>query len=444
MKLVLQMTTLEELYSIYIAHPVVCTDSRKIEPGCLFFALKGDRFDGNQYARSALEAGAAYAVVDDPSLANTEGMLLVEDVLGSLQALAAHHREQLGLPILAITGTNGKTTTKELCAAVLSRAYLLLYTEGNLNNHIGVPLTLLRLKAEHQLAIIEMGASKRGDIAELCAIARPNYGLITNIGIAHLEGFGTKEQIALTKGELYDWLSQHEGKAFVWCDSPDLETLSSGIPSVAYGFEGDAVVRGALEHETGGSPYLALSWEAACIGVAPHRQPTRLVGQYNAPNVLAAVAVGLFFDVAPSDIEEALAQYTPTNNRSQLIESRYNRIVADAYNANPVSMRRALESFAQLCGAGQGLLILGGMRELGGESDALHRELCDLVSAEYPHYTVYYCGTEWVGVKEGERTRHFASIDALRAHLEQSPPRGLDILLKGSNGIGLTSILPLL
>lgn len=438
------MTTLEELYDIYIAQPSVCTDSRRVETGCLFFALKGERFDGNQYAQIALEAGAAYAVVDDPVLEGQEGMLLVEDVLTTLRDLAAHHRRQLGLPILAITGTNGKTTTKELCAAVLERSYRLLYTEGNLNNHIGVPLTLLRLTAEHQLAIIEMGASKRGDIEELCAIARPNYGIITNIGIAHLEGFGTKEQIAITKGELYDWLRAHEGKAFVWSDSQELETMVREIPSVAYGFEGEAVVRGTKIEQDNASPYLSIGWQADCIGVTQHKQQTQLVGQYNAPNVLAAVAVGLFFDVAPSEIEQALASYTPSNNRSQLIVRAHNRIVADAYNANPVSMQQALESFAGLAGERNKLLILGGMRELGETSPQLHRDVYDFVRQHYPSYMVYYCGTEWQGLPEQAQVRVFSDVDALGAYLQANPPKDMDILVKGSNGIGLTSILPLL
>lgn len=439
------MTTLEELYHIYIAHPTVCTDSRRVEQDCLFFALKGDRFDGNKYAAAALEAGAAYAVVDDPALAEDDRMLLVGDVLTALQGLAAHHREQLALPIIAITGTNGKTTTKELCAAVLGRAYRLLYTEGNLNNHIGVPLTLLRLTSEHQLAIIEMGASKRGDIAELCAIAQPNYGLITNIGVAHLEGFGTRENIALTKGELYDWLRKHEGKAFVWSDSEELEGMISGVPSVAYGFDAEAVVRGSwIEPQGQGQPYLTIAWQADCIGIGIRQQTTQLVGQYNAPNVLAAVAVGLFFDVSPSEIQQALEDYVPTNNRSQLIESQYNRIVADAYNANPVSMSKALESFASLVGDAPGLVILGGMRELGVESAALHREISQLVLERYPHYTAYYCGTEWQDIQQSERAKHFVDVEALRSQLEALPPRGMTILVKGSNGIGLTSILSLL
>ncbi|MDO4707416.1 MAG: UDP-N-acetylmuramoyl-tripeptide--D-alanyl-D-alanine ligase [Porphyromonadaceae bacterium] len=438
------MTTLEELYHIYKEHPRVCTDSRNVKQGCIFFALRGERFDGNKYAQMALEAGAAYAVVDDPNLGEQEKMLLVKDVLRTLQELATYHREQLGIPILAITGTNGKTTTKELCASVLARAYRVLYTEGNLNNHIGVPLTLLRLTNEHQLAIIEAGASKRGDIAELCAIARPNYGLITNIGIAHLEGFGSREQIAHTKGELYDWLRAHEGKAFVWSDSEELSIMSSGIPRVDYAFEGDAVVRGTMMQGYEYAPYLCISWQAGCIGVEEHQQRTQLVGQYNAPNVLAAVAVGLFFDVPPEEIQRALEAYIPTNNRSQLIKSVHNRIVADAYNANPVSMRQALESFAHLTGGKPGLLILGSMRELGLESTALHREISVFVSKCCPNYTVYYCGAEWDGVVEGEHVIHFADIDALRAHLEHTPPRGLDILVKGSNSVGLTSILSLL
>lgn len=436
--------TVEELYDIYTECPRVCIDSRKVGRDDLFFALRGERFDGNRYAQAALDAGAAYAVVDDPRLADVERMLLVPDVLKALQDLAAYHRERMGIPVLAITGTNGKTTTKELCAAVLGRSYRLLYTEGNLNNHIGVPLMLLRLESEHQLAIIEMGASKRGDIAELCAIARPNYGIITNVGVAHLEGFGTREQIVLTKGELYDWLRSHDGKAFVWADDEELSDMSRGIPSVPYGFESDAVVSGTRLMSEEASPYLTISWQAECIGVGEHRQPTQLVGGYNAPNVLAAVAVGLFFDIAPEEIQQALEAYRPENNRSQLIESAYNRVVADAYNANPVSMQRALESFAQLLTDRPRLLILGGMRELGEASPKLHREVYDFVAQHYPDYTVYFCGAEWGGMPERERATFFADVETLRTHLESEPPRGMDILVKGSNGIGLTTILSLL
>lgn len=436
------MTTIENLYDIYLSHQAITTDSRAVSSGSIFFALRGERFDGNEYARQALEAGAAYAVVDNPDLEGQEGMLYVKDVLQTLQELATYHRVELGIPILAITGTNGKTTTKELCAAVLSRGYNLLYTEGNLNNHIGVPLTLLRLREEHQLAIIEMGASKRGDIAELCAIARPNYGIITNIGIAHLEGFGSVEQIALTKGELYDWLREHEGKAFRLEEDQELDKLAHGILCVPYGFGDNAVVRGELISNNT-SPYVSIAWSAPVIGVERLEQTTQLVGSYNAPNILAAVAVGLFFDVPQSDIQEALASYLPNNNRSQLITTERNRVISDAYNANPVSMQRALESFAGLVGNGAGLLILGAMRELGVESSRLHKMIVDLVAERYAHYDVYYCGTEWEeALKEGDN--YFSNIELLRTHLESNPPSGLSILLKGSNGIGLASLLPLL
>lgn len=436
------MTTLKELYDIYVNHPEVTTDSRRVTTGSLFFALRGERFNGNDYATKALEAGAAYAVVDNPDLKAHPRMLYVSNVLETLQQLAAHHRAQLGLPILAITGTNGKTTTKELCAAVLSRNYRLLYTEGNLNNHIGVPLTLLRLREDHQLAIIEMGASKRGDIQELCSIAQPNYGIITNIGVAHLEGFGSVEQITLTKCELYDWLRTHEGKAFLLQDDAKLGELIKGIPNVPYGFGSEAVVRGEL-CSSDMSPYLSISWSADCIGVEPHKQQTQLIGNYNAPNVLSAVSVGLFFDVPTEQIQEAIEMYNPTNNRSQLIVSEHNQIIADAYNANPISMQRALESFAALVGDKKGLIILGSMRELGTESEKFHREIVDLVNKQYPNYRTYYCGTEWYNVLEG-RGQYFIDVSALREHLNTTPPRGLYILIKGSNSIGLSSILPLL
>lgn len=435
------MITIHELYSIYLEHPTVSTDSRRIEAGSIFFALRGDRFDGNAYALEALTQGAAYAVVDDPGLPEHPQLLRVADSLTALQELAALHRATLSLPVIAITGTNGKTTTKELAAAVLSHSYNLLYTEGNLNNHIGVPLTLLRMRAEHQLVLIEMGASKPGDIEELCVIAQPNYGIITNVGKAHLEGFGSIEGVAATKGELYDWLREHGGKVIRKEEDTLLAEIGAGIPTVSYGQSEQAVVRGYLS-TSGSSMFLEFDWEATAIGLERRHQQTQLVGAYNIDNALAAIALGLFLDVPAEAIGDAIASYHPSNSRSQLIESQHNVIIADAYNANPSSMRMALDNFCAITSPRPRLIILGDMNELGEASGYAHRELLDRLRPLADTGTeVYLCGPIWVEIASGVLPT-FADTSALMAYLEEHRPEGRLILVKGSNGIGLGRIIP--
>lgn len=438
------MISLEELYAIYLQHPEVSTDSRRLPAGCLFFALRGDRFDGNQYAASALAAGAAYAIVDDPSVVSDPRMLLVEDSLRTLQLLAAHHRDSLGLPVIAITGTNGKTTTKELTAAVLSQTYRLLYTEGNLNNHIGVPLTLLRLRPEHQLALIEMGASKPGDIAELTDIAHPNYGLITNIGQAHLEGFGSLEGVRRTKGELYDYVRAHEGVLFYNADDATLTEMSEGVVRVGYSSQLPATVYGALLPHEGDGLFLRFQWSAHATTASPQEVTTQLVGDYNLPNALAAVAIGCFFDVPPAKINEALSHYTPSNSRSQFVRTPLgNRLIADAYNANPSSMRTALQNFLQLPPADlPRIAILGDMNELGASSHEAHASLlAELLSTQTPPLRLLLVGPEWTKVATG-KAEVFPDVEALRTHLEAHPFRDSLLLVKGSNGIRLGTLLP--
>lgn len=434
------MIQIEELYDIFAEHPSVTTDSRHISPGCLFFALKGPRFDGNQYAKQALEAGVAYAIIDDPEVASDERMLLVADVLKSLQELARKHRRQIGIPVIGITGTNGKTTTKELMASVLKCSYNLLYTEGNLNNHIGVPLTLLRLTEEHQLALIEMGASKPGDIAELCAIAEPNYGVITNIGQAHLEGFGSIEGVKQTKGELYQWLREHDGKIMLNADDALLESIADGIPAVPYGQGEGAVVRGQLLPATTDNLFLSLEWGAEAIGIRPLRQETQLVGSYNINNVLAAVAMGLFLDVPTESIRQAIASYSPSNSRSQLIKTeRGNWLVADAYNANPSSMRYAVENILSVDSTMPRLLILGDMNELGEHSIAAHKALYE---EKLRGERLWLCGPIWSSLALEGAEKTFATVEELLAHLStEGKVKGHLILVKGSNGIGLNKIL---
>ena len=438
------MITIEDLYSIYLSHPTVSTDTRQLPAGCLFFALRGARFDGNQYARAALDAGAAYAVIDDPAAQIDERTILVEDSLQALQQLASYHRQQLGTPVIAITGTNGKTTTKELTAAVLSTTYRLLYTEGNLNNHIGVPLTLLRLTPEHQLALIEMGASKPGDIAELCDIALPNYGLITNIGRAHLEGFGSIEGVRRTKGELYDSLRTRHGIVFFRAEDKVLEEMSEGIDRIDYGTDPEARIVGQATPTQGDQLFLHLSWSCPTLGIDPRTIQTKLVGDYNLANALAAITIGLYFDVPSEQIDQALADYTPSNSRSQLITStRGNQIIADAYNANPSSMHTALDNFLHIAPVDRPrTVILGDMNELGASSHDAHHELYARLTAHSSSpLTIFLCGPHWVE-ELGASDHVFPNVDELTAHIEQHPITDSLILVKGSNGIHLGRLLP--
>lgn len=466
------MIATEELYKLYLQYPEVCTDSRHVTAGSLFFALRGANFDGNQYAASALAGGAAYAIVDNPDYVTGERTLLVEDVLASLQALARHHRRTLGKPVIAITGTNGKTTTKELTAAVLTRSYDLLYTEGNLNNHIGVPLTLLRLRSHHQLALIEMGASHPGDIAELCAIAEPNYGLITNIGKAHLEGFGSIEGVRRTKGELYDWLRAHGGIVFYRAEDDVLCKMSEGIQRISYGTDASALLCGSLLPHVTGTPFLSFSWSyqrpaaapadspatssggecqiSAPAAPAPHEVRTKLVGDYNLANALAAIAIGVYFDVPSEAIDTALSEYTPTNSRSQYIHSPLgNDLVADAYNANPSSMLTAVDNFTAIPPLDRPrVLILGDMNELGEASQVAHHELLEhLLSVQRVSLTLYLCGPCWKRecADRTDASIHVtACVEELIEHFQRTPLRDSLILVKGSNGIHLGKLLPYL
>ena len=334
--------TIPELYELFIHNPKVTTDSRNCPRGSIFFALKGDKFDGNQYAEKALASGCVYAVIDNPDYFIGERTILVDNVLTTLQQLAHRHRKVIGCPIIGITGTNGKTTTKELLASVLSTKYNLLYTEGNLNNHIGVPLTLLRLTHDHEMAVIEMGASHPGDIKELVDIAQPNYGIITNVGRAHLEGFGSFEGVIKTKGELYDYMRRTKGKIFINQDNKYLKEIANGIEQVTYGSDETAFAWGCV---VSCNPYLTFEWKQQG---KIHTVETHLIGNYNLDNALVAVAVGRFFKIPAERISRAIAAYEPTNNRSQLKKTENNELIIDAYNANPSSMKVALDNFATM------------------------------------------------------------------------------------------------
>lgn len=424
------------LYRIFLECTCVTTDSRNCPQGSLFIALKGDNFNGNAFASKALESGSSYVVIDEAAYApaGDTHYIVVDNCLLTLQQLANYHRRQLGTRIIGITGTNGKTTTKELMAAVLSKSHNILYTLGNLNNQIGVPLTLLRLKAEHDLAVVEMGASHPGDIKELAEITEPNFGIITNVGKAHLEGFGSFEGVIHTKGELYDYLrKQADSTVFIDHDNPYLNEIATDLNLIAYGSEDNLYING---HATGNSPYLALEWKAGKEGER-HEVKTQLIGEYNFRNALAAVTIGHFFGVEASKIDQALSEYTPQNNRSQLKETADNTLIIDAYNANPTSMMASISNFQKM-EAEQKMLILGDMRELGKECADEHQKIVDYLEE---------CGFEEVALV-GElfaATRHsyptYPDAPALISELQKEKPRGRMILIKGSNGIKLSTII---
>ena len=427
---------IEELYGIFQKSAGVVTDSRKCEPDTMFFALRGASFDGNAYAAQALEKGCVCAVIDNAQYA-VEGdsrYVLVEDVLTTLQQLARHHRRVLGTTILAITGTNGKTTTKELTSAVLKKKFNLLYTEGNLNNQIGVPLTLLRLRRDHDLAVVEMGASHLGDIKELVDIAEPNFGLITNVGRAHLQGFGSFEGVIRTKGELYDYIREHGGKIFINPHNEYLTAIAKDLEWVEY-VDGDVVEC---------NPFLRLEWiPRENIGMsARYNVQTQLVGAYNLDNALAAATVGHYFGVSDEDICKALTDYTPSNSRSQFVETSDNKLVVDAYNANPTSMALALRNFQQMQGDRK-LCIIGDMGELGTDSESEHQRIVDLI-AECGFTNVWLVGERFSLTSRSENYSHFANVDEVKAEISNNKPQGLLILIKGSNSTKLFQLPELL
>lgn len=426
--------SISELYELFIHNPKITTDSRNCPRGSIFFALKGEKFDGNQYAEKALATGCNYAVIDNPDYVSGERTILVDDVLRTLQQLALRHRRTLGIPIIGITGTNGKTTTKELLAAVLSTKFNLLYTEGNLNNHIGVPLTLLRLTHEHEMAVIEMGASHPGDIRELANIALPNYGIITNVGRAHLEGFGSFEGVVKTKGELYDYIRRTKGKIFIKKENKDLQDISLGIDQITYGTDTTSFASGKV---VSCDPFLTFNWKQQGN---IHTVETHLIGAYNLDNVLAAIAVGRYFRIPSARISRAIATYEPNNNRSQLKETPGNILLIDAYNANPSSMKVALDNFAAMTVSPKAV-ILGDMRELGPASDELHAEVVAQVEAAN-FDKVFLCGEHFR--KTGKEFATFATTEDLIEALKANPLKGYHILIKGSRGMALEKTVDVL
>ena len=418
----------EHLYTLYQAHPIITTDSRQCTPGALFFALKGENFNGNRFASRALEAGCAYAIVDEAQYATDERIILVDDCLKALQQLARHHRRTLGLPVIGITGTNGKTTTKELTAACLSRKYHILATQGNLNNHIGVPLTLLQLTAAHEIAVIEMGASHPGDIRELVDIAEPDYGIITNVAKAHLQGFGSFEGVIRTKCELYDYLREHQGHIFIQHENSFLQPRSQGIEKTEYGTAEKLYISGRV---TGCSPFLA--FEIQFNGTSGMSVQTQLIGSYNLPNALAAAAIATRFGVSPEQIKTAIETYIPQNKRSQLQKTADNTLIIDAYNANPASMEAALNNFMEMKAPAKAV-ILGNMGELGTGSVAEHQKIIEKLEK---------AGFDKVLLSGGEFCKTTTSFpcypdtDALLQELQEHPLKGYTILIKGSRSTRL-------
>lgn len=421
--------SIEDLYAHFLEHPSLSTDSRNIVPNSLFFALKGDRFDANTFASSALEQGCAMAVVDDPNVAVDERYLIVENVLLSLQNLAAFHRKKMKIPIIGITGTNGKTTTKELIRSVLSTQFKTHATQGNLNNHIGVPLTLLSTPKNTELLIVEMGANHPGEIADLCKIAQPDLGLITNIGKAHLEGFESFENIVETKTALYLSVKNNNGTVWVNRQIPELMLHSKNQKRIIYGIE-DAH---SLENSDLPNDFVSFTYKSQPIH-------TQLFGEYNLNNILAACSVGEYFGISIPNIKKGLENYTPTNNRSQLLKTAKNTLILDAYNANPTSMEAALRSFAKIR-APKKFFVLGDMLELGSNSPAEHLQIIELLQ-KLNLTQGCFVGKIFHSVCKNELT--FEHIDQARYFLYKQSFTNYTFLIKGSRGIHLETLIDVL
>lgn len=424
---------IEELYNRFTECNGLTTDSRHCPEGSMFLALKGETFNGNTFAAQSLAQGCRYAVVDEPQYASPENprIILVDNCLETLQKLANYHRRRLGTRMIGVTGTNGKTTTKELIATVLGEKFKVLYTQGNFNNHIGVPLTLLRLKPEHEMAVIEMGANHPGEIKTLVHIAEPDYGIITNVGKAHLQGFGSFEGVIRTKGELYDFLRE-KGNAtiFIQNENPYLNKIAAGLTCVRYGQTPGLDVTGKV---VACSPFLHFSWTAEGVS---HEVQTHLIGAYNLDNALAAVAIGRYFGVEDTQICHALSSYVPQNNRSQLVHTASNTLIVDAYNANPTSMMAALENFRQMEAAHK-VAILGDMKELGEGSHEEHQKVVDFLK-ECGFERVMLVGPEFGGTSSP--FEHYKDVKEVEALLAAHPLQGCCVLVKGSNSMKLSEL----
>jgi len=423
--------SIEQLYNIYKQYPSVQTDTRKLKEGDIFFALKGENFNGNSFVEKAIEAGAAYAVIDEEPYAVFGKTVLVDDVLTALQQLAKHHREQFTIPFIAITGSNGKTTTKELINAVLSSTFKTYTTVGNLNNHIGVPLTILKIKTDAEMAVIEMGANHQKEIASYCAYALPTHGLITNCGKAHLEGFGGVEGVKKGKGELFDHLRGNNGTAFVMRDYDYLREMSNGISTVIKYGTNNAAIEGTIVQS---EPFIEVTISK---GADISSIKTQLVGDYNLPNILAAVAVGKHFNVADHKIKEAIENYSPSNSRSQLIERGSNKIILDAYNANPSSMKLAIENFARLHAVNK-VVMLGGMAELGEESPDEHKAIVELLK-QFEWENVVLVGGDFLKIEHPYL--QFQNAEEAKEWLQQQHFENTYFLIKGSRSMKMETVL---
>lgn len=420
----------EALYEWYLKSSTVSTDTRKLTPGCLFFALRGPNFNGNAFAAKAIAAGALRAIIDDPAF-EQEGTLLVPDALLALQQLAAYHRQQTGIPVVAITGSNGKTTTKELVSAVLAQKFRTWSTPGNLNNHIGVPLTLLLMPAGTEIAVVEMGDNQPGDVTALCQIARPDFGLITNIGKDHLEGFGGFEGNLRAKSEIFHYLIQHQGTAFVYSPDAMLQNMARRfkVPPVYYGSPDDFACLKFLRAD----PYIRY------IGEQSEIIQTNLIGEYNFQNLQTAYCIGKHFGVPVQQIHEALKAYVPANNRSQVVETNGYLVISDAYNANPSSVEAALRSFGNMSSARPKVCILADMLELGTDSPSEHRAIIELVRS-LPFEQTLFCGPLFLA--QADRPEgFFADKASLAAWLSENLPPEAFVLLKGSRGMALETLL---
>lgn len=427
---------MEAIYTLFQASTGVETDTRKIQKGSLFFCLKGANFDGNTFAEEAIRLGAVSAVIDNPQYHIEGKTILVDDVLLTLQNLARHHRKQFHIPIIGITGSNGKTTSKELISAVLETQLRVHYTKGNLNNHIGVPLTLLQLNEKHEIAVIEMGANKPGDIKELVEIALPTHGIITNIGRAHLEGFKSLEGVIQTKTELFDFLAQNNGHIFA---NKQDEIIIRKLPATTQNhfYNDEAELGGSLLKLT---PLVEMEWFEPNYS-SPAIQ-TNLVGEYNFINFLAAIRIGRFFGISPENCNKAISNYEPTNNRSQVTKTERNTLIVDCYNANPTSMRSALSSFAKIDNHAK-IFILGDMREMGDDAPMVHEEV--IQQTIDLRLSGFFIGEEFLKFKGMHPNAIFLkSTEPLIEHFTQNPPSDLLILLKGSRGISLEKVIPYL
>lgn len=427
---------IERLYELFQKHPSVSTDSRNIKHGSIFFALKGENFNGNDFAEIALKKGAVASVVDEINTQPSDRIIQVHDSLKALQDLAKLHRSKLESRVIGITGSNGKTTTKELIFRVLNQKYSVIATQGNLNNHIGVPLTILSIPEDTDFAVIEMGANKIGEIAGLSEIARPGFGIITNVGRAHLEGFGSFKGVIQGKTELYDFIRKTAGTLFINADNDILKKAAVGITTVCYGKDKEVNCRGKIKNVY---PFLSVDCR---LGKENTFIQTNLIGKYNFENILAAVCIGMYFDVPVPEIKKAIELYKPTNNRSQIVQTQHNLLILDAYNANPSSMKEALVNFDESPDENK-IVILGDMFELGNDSVAEHKEIVRLVSA-FKFDQVLLVGPNFISADSKKQYLNFGSTNDLITYLKKNPIEGQTILIKGSRKMQLETVSEML